>query len=554
MGLGVRLVWLQVVQHEEYLLMARQQQTLGRPIQARRGAFLDIEGRPLCVSVPVKSVFVAPCDIDPEEVPRVSLALSSVLEVGEEELRNGMLRSYDSKFMWVKRLVSEREAAILERMKLKGVGTRTEYRRTFPQGVMAPHLIGWVNVDHEGQEGLERVFDAQLSGREGYEQLECDGRRRPLLTDRALFSPVVNGCDIKLTVDAEIQRIAADELDKTVQQSNPVSATVIVMEVKTGRILAMASCPAFNPANPGAVDPKDRLNRAVGACYEPGSIFKPFVMAGYLDARLGAIEDRIFCENGLLRVGARPLRDHHPYGWLTVQEVMEKSSNVGMAKIGMQMGAARLYGIITAWGFGRSTRSGLPGEIDGIMTRFNRWGSYTVTSVPMGQEIATTPMQLITAFNGIANGGVLVKPQVVESITDPDGKVMWEFTGPETQRRVIDSETARTLIDPVLTGVIQRGTGGEAGVGVYPKFGKTGTGQKMAPGGGYSHSRFVSSFLCGSPVDDPRITVLVLVDEPRSGSSYYGGTVAAPAAARIVERTLKYLHVPSAAVARGSAL
>jgi len=550
-GLAARLVYLQILMHDTYVAIAEEQQTMKRPIRARRGGMFDRLGRPLCVSVPVKSVFVAPKEVELPYVPLVSLALSKELGLDEDKLRNEMLRRYDKSFMWVKRRVSQREAASIHRLRLKGVSLRTEYRRTFPQGIVAPHLIGWVDVDQRGQEGLERTLDAQLTGVDGFEWLECDGGRRPLLTERARFKPAVHGSDVRLTVDAEIQNIISDELEQIVREWDPVSATVIVMEVKTGRILALDNRPTFSPVHPDRAAASDRLNRAVCACYEPGSIFKPFAMAGYLDAGLGRTDDTMFCENGLFRIRGRRLRDHRPFGWLTLSEVIEKSSNVGMAKVGLQMGPGRLFGIISAFGFGQSTDSGLPGEIGGIVTPFRKWSYYTVTSVPMGQEIAASPMQLIAAFNAIANDGVLVKPQVIQCITDQDGKVVSEFKAPAVVRRVISSETAQALIDPMLVGVVCRGTGKRANVGVYSKFGKTGTAQKLSSAGGYSHSRFVSSFLCGAPADDPRITVLVLLDEPRRGNSFYGGTVAAPVGGRITEKTLKYLGVTPSATSQG---
>jgi cell division protein FtsI/penicillin-binding protein 2 len=545
MGVAARLVFLQIVRHDYYAKLAEDQRIFKQAIVAMRGGFFDRVGRPLCVSVPARSVFIVPSEIAADNVPVLSQSLTRILGVNEAQVADAILSEYDGRqFKWIKRRVSDYEAAAVAALNLKGVKLRTEYRRTFPQGIIASHLIGFGNVDGVGQEGLEKSFDNELTGTNGSEVLECDGSRTPLLTDKAKFKPVINGSDIQLTIDAEIQRITEDELAKAVDEWNPLSVTGIVMEVKTGRILALANAPTFSPVHPANGDPSNRLNRAVSACYEPGSIFKPFVMAGYLDAKLGQLDDTIFCENGLFRIRGRRLHDHQPYGWLTVSEVIEKSSNVGMAKIGLQMGAGRLYGTVNAFGFGESTHSGLPGELGGIVTPFKQWSVYTVTSVPMGQEIAATPMQIITAFNAIANGGVLLKPQVLERITDADGKVLYQFEGAGPGRRVVRLETARRLIEQALTGVVLRGTGKAANFGTYPKFGKTGTAQKVSTTGGFAHSRFISSFLCGAPVDNPRITVLVLMDEPRAGASYYGGTVAAPAAARIVERTLKYLHAP----------
>jgi len=549
-----RLVYLQVIEHETYVAIAAKQQITSRPIKARRGGFLDRCGRPLCVSVPVKSVFVVPKKIRPDDVPSVSLLLSGLLDIDEQKLRNGILRNYDREFFWVKRRISDGEAAKVARLKLKFVNFRTEYRRAFPRGTVAPHLIGWVDVDQQGREGLERVYNSHLEGVDGWERLDCDNRRRPRLTERAEFEPAHHGNDVHLTIDAEVQRMVSEELDDTMAEWNPIAATVIVMEVESGKILALGNRPTFSPMHPETAHASHRLNRAVCACYEPGSVFKPFVMAGFLDAQLGRVDDRIFCENGLLRVRGRRLRDHHPYGWLTLAEVIEKSSNVGIAKVGLEMGPGRIFGIINVFGFGSSTASGLPGEVGGLVTPFTKWNHYTVTSVPMGQEIAVTPMQLVTAFNAIANGGVLLQPQVVARITDPDGNEVWRLSRPEVVRRVISVETARLLIDPMMRGVVERGTGTRADVGVYAKFGKTGTAQKPDPRGGYSHSRFVSSFLCGGPVADPKVTVLVLLDEPRRGSSHYGGTVAAPIAGRLVEKILRYLDAPREPAAVGHGL
>ncbi len=554
-GLAIRLFYVQILDHNAYVRMARNQQVMERPIMARRGAFFDLRGRPLCVSVPVKSVYIVPSEVELDKVQLVAFALSRVLNVNQVELQNGMLRRWDKQFMWAKRLVTEDEAVQVQKLGFRGVQLLTEYRRTFPQGPLAAHVIGHVNIDEQGQEGLEAVLDAQLRGRDGFERLECDGARRPILTDRAQFRPVVHGSDVRLTIDAEIQRFASDEADDLVKQYNPVALTIIVMETKTGRILALDNRPTYSPAFPAKVtDPTQRLNRAVCAVYEPGSIFKPFVMAAYLENRLGVPTDRIFCENGLYKYRGRRLRDVHPYGWLTVCEIIKKSSNIGMAKVGLALGANRIFPTITGFGFGKSTGSGLPGELGGLVTPFKSWSYYTVTSVPMGQEIATTPMQLITAFNAIANGGVWVKPQVIDGVSDADGKVIYQFAGPATTRRVISKETARTLVDPMMSGVVTDGTAKSANFGDYPKFGKTGTAQKTDPQGGFSHSRFVSSFLCGAPVDDPKVSVLVLVDEPRKGGVYYGGTVSAPPAARIVEKTLKYLGVEPPAPAGGGVL
>jgi cell division protein FtsI/penicillin-binding protein 2 len=551
LGVGVRLVWLQAVDRTEYATIAEEQRQMKRVITARRGAIYDRVGRPLSVSVKGNSVYLVPRKVKHTEVPEVAGALARVLELDATELAREIAKRHRKRFMWVKRRVSRHEAEAVEALGYAFVGTRTEYRRTLPQGAVAAHVLGFVDVDERGCEGLERTYDALLRGEDGYEELECDGGRRPLLTDRAAFKPVRHGKNLHLTIDTEVQRLVERELHGIMEEWAPASATVIVMEVRTGRILALANRPSYNPTRPAEDDPEGRrrFNRAVCAQYEPGSIFKPFVMAGYLDAGIGRIDDQIFCENGLFRYRARRLRDHHPFDYLTVAEVLSKSSNVGMAKIGLAMGPERLYGTLIAFGFGQETGCGLPGEVDGDVTSLADWSYYTTTSVPMGHEVEATPMQLITAFNAIANDGVLVQPQVVDGVFEPDGRVVQRYEGPEITMRVISSATARTMIDPLMTGVIEQGTGRRAQLGVYRKFGKTGTAQKVVDGE-FSHSRFVSSFLCGAPAAAPRVTVLVLVDDPSRGDSHYGGTVAAPPAARIIEDTLRYLQVPAGPMAR----
>ncbi|HUU42522.1 MAG TPA: penicillin-binding protein 2 [Planctomycetota bacterium] len=559
-ALGVRLVHLQVLRHEELAAKAEGQQEVRRQVEARRGAFFDRMGRPLCVSVPGRSVFLVPSSVKDADVSRTATLLADALdpepgktrEVLARELADEIRRRRAMQFMWVKRQVSDAEGARVASLGLGCVHFRREYRRAFPQGITASHLVGWTNVDEEGQEGLERVYDRVLRGSDGFARLECDGLRRTLVSDRTRVKPVTHGANIQLTLDVEVQRFVEEELTRGYDAYRPVSAIAIVMEVRTGRILALANRPDYDPAHPADPDDPDgkrRLNHAVVSRYEPGSIFKPFVMAGYFESGLGRVDDTIFCENGLFRHRARRLRDHHPFGYLTVGEILWKSSNIGMAKIGLALGERRVFDTVTAFGFGSSTGSGLPGENPGKVRAFREWSYYTVTSVPMGHEIEATPMQLITAFNALANGGLLVKPQLVESIADADGNILERFEGPEFSLRVVSEETARRMVDPMMTGVIEQGTGKGANFGEYRKFGKTGTAQKVVDGE-YSHTRFVSSFVCGAPVEDPQVSVLVLFDEPTVGTSFYGGSVAAPIAARIIEHTLKVLGVPGGTPAR----
>lgn len=537
----MRLAYLQCVASAQYRELATRQQTAFRTMPARRGTVYAAELRPLAVSQPVESVFAVPVEMKDRALTAVRLA--KVLRLNAGELRKQFDERPDSEFVWVKRRVSDQEYAAVDALQLEGVHFRMEFARRYPQGHLAPQVLGWTDVDDSGREGIELLFDKELTGRDGYEKTICDSRRRAIATDQAVFRAVEHGCSVVLTLDVDIQRIVEEELDAVVKEHNPVSVTAIVMDPHTGRILACGNRPTYDPTRPGDFPPEARQNRAVIASYEPGSIFKPFVMSALFELKLGTPTERIFCENGLWRIRARRLRDHSPYAWLTLAEVIQKSSNVGMAKVGMTLGEEQLYRAVKAYGFSQKTGVQMPGEVSGYVTPFDSWSYYTVTSVPMGQEITATPLQLLNAFNVFANGGWLLKPQAVEAVLDADGKVKWRLQAPERVRRVISEETASEMVDPVLRNVIVSGTGKSANIGVYDKFGKTGTGQKAQPGG-YSHTRFVSSFLCGAPVEDPKLTVLVLVNEPRNGASLYGGTVAAPTAARIIERALSLLGVP----------
>ena len=538
-----RLVYLQVFKHEEYRWRASRQQTKFSIVYARRGTFYDASMRPLVLSEAVQSVFVSPVEV--EDLEGTATALAGMLGLDRAKLAEELEQRADLDFMWVKRRVTQEEAEKTAQAKLTGVHFKTEYRRRYPQGNLASQTLGWTDIDNRGLEGLEGLFDKELRGVDGYQRTECDVGRHAVVTDKAEYVPVRHGTNIVLTINLEIQRIVEEEADAVDEKFGPESLTIIVMDPHRGTILAVCNRPTFDPARPADVPAEARQNRAVIACYEPGSVFKPFVMSRLFDLGKGTPSEKIFCENGLFRVPGikRTLRDHDAYGWLTLSEVIEKSSNIGMAKVGLALGKDDLYKAVRGFGFGQRTGVEMMGELAGRLTPEARWSGYTVTSVPMGQEITVTPMQLINAFNVFANGGWLLKPSVVEAELDSEGKIVKQLCAPERIKRVISGRTAATMVD-IMHKVVLQGTGKAAQGGEYSKAGKTGTAQKASETGGYSHTKFVASFLCVAPVEDPRITVLVLVNEPRKGPSYYAASVAAPSAANIAERVLKYMKVP----------
>jgi len=538
---AARLYCIQVLDHERYLALARRQQITYEVIPARRGTIYDRKFRKLALSREVASCFVSPAEVeDPAEVSR---ALARVLGLDAERLRRRIEEHRQRQFLWVKRHLNDLEAARLRALDLKGVHFRTEPQRVYPAARLASHIVGFTDIDGRGLEGIERRFDKVLAGRPGRRVLYRDGRRRTRPAGPHSEQPAQDGYDLVLTIDVAVQGIVEDELDRIMERWRPRAATIIVMDVSTGEILALGNRPTFDPNRPGRFPPEARLNRAVACTFEPGSVFKPFVLAGALEAGLVSLDEEIFCHLGYYKPArGRGLHDHKPFGWLTVHDIVVKSSNIGMALIGEMMGAERLYRTARAFGFGRPTGVELPGEVAGTLHPLSRWNPTSVTRVPMGHEVSLTAVQLVTAFNAIANDGVWVAPRVVKAVVDSERRRARRLPRP-LPRRVLTAEVARTMLTEVLADVVREGTGRRARLTTYEVAGKTGTAQKLLEGR-YSHSRFVSSFVCAAPVEHPRITVLVTVDEPTAGPSYYGGTVAAPSAARVVEDTLLYLGVP----------
>jgi cell division protein FtsI (penicillin-binding protein 3) len=383
---------------------------------------------------------------------------------------------------------------------------------------------------------VERAANAFLAGQKGSRVVPVDARRRPL--DGADAEPA--GADIVLTVDLAFQRIVEEELDAACAESRPRWAVAVALEPGTGAVLAMAVRPGFDPNDPGAAPADARRNRGVTDPYEPGSTLKPFLAAWALDQGLATPETRYDCENGLWKHGPRLLHDHHPYGILTLAEVIKHSSNIGAAKLGaLSLGRDRLYEGLRRFGFGERTGTDLPAEDAGSLKPPARWDRYTVTSIPIGHEISVTPLQLAAAMSAIANGGTLYRPFVVRRALAADGTLLAE-NGPFPVRRVVGERAAWQMI-AILKEVVAGGTGRRAQVPGVAVAGKTGTTQKVDPATGrYTHERFISSFVGFAPADEARVCVAVVIDEPQG--AYYGGAVAAPVVGRIIRRGLIHLE------------
>jgi len=403
--------------------------------------------------------------------------------------------------------------------------------------------MGFLNHERKGVQGIEAAMDDYLSGQDGFRYIERDRTGQELVVYRGQEREPRDGLNVTLTIDMGLQSIVEDELDAAVKEYKPKTAIAIMANPKTGEILAMASRPNYEPDALGEAQPEDMKNHAVIDMFEPGSTFKIVVASAALNEGLITTETRINCEGGHFAYAGKILRDHHGYGLMPVHDILMKSSNIGSAKMGLMEGEQTFYEYIKRFGFGERTGVELPGEIRGLVPPPSRWDKLSITRMPMGQALAVTPLQTVQAMSVIANGGKLIAPHLVKSLSDSGGKVIKEFK-PSVIREVINSETASIVSNALIDVVSTKGTAILASVPGFKVAGKTGTAQKAMPGGGYYENKYVASFCGYMPADDPAFVCLVLVDDPQVGPEmYYGGLVAAPVFSRIAERAARYLDL-----------
>ncbi len=540
-ALAVHLGRIQVGSHDEFSKKARVQQCKKIELPARRGSILDRNGNTLAESLRVASVYADPAEV--EDVRSVSYQLSRVLKINSSKIAK--LLNKGKRFVWIKRRVGDDELAAVSKLSLKGIYTTCEYHRFYPRKQLASHILGFTDIDGRGLEGIELLFDNTLSGEAGYKLVDRDALQRPIATPDAEVKLPRHGNGVMLTIDANIQRFAEEELASACLKWEPLSATAVVMDPMTGEVLAMANYPSYDPNHFMKYPSKNRRNFAVTDCYEPGSVMKPIVISGIFEQGLVRPDDVIFCNNGVCELEGRLLHDTHGgHGNLTVSEVVSYSSNIGMAKLGLLMGNERMYNHLKQFDFGEKTGIELPGEIGGIFRPLKQWSKkYSLISLSIGHEIAVTPLQFVTAFCSIPNGGLLLKPKIIKSTIKNDSTIKEQFPCSQVVRRVINANIARNVMNPILMKVVTEGTGKNANLLEYDVAGKTGTSQKAGVDGkSYSHQKYVGSFIAYAPAGHPRVCVLVMMNEPKNGA-YYGGTVSAPVVAEIIRRSLLYLGV-----------
>ncbi len=541
-GLLGRLLWIQIVQHQAYEAGARRAHFSELVVRGQRGTIFDRHGRVMAMSVPTGLVFADPALVqDPE---RTSEELAPYLGLGAAQIQKALLVR-DKRFISLKSQLPIHSCQTVAQLRLPGIGWQEEDLRFYPMGPCAAQILGFVGTDGHGLEGLELLFDPLLRPEPGRAEVPVDARRRRVLPVNVKWqSGPTNGESIVLTIDMAIQEITEQELEKAWQKWRPLAAMAIVMSPRTGEILAMASRPGYDP-NRFAEYPADaRRNRVVTDVYEPGSVMKPFIAAAVLQEHLADRTDKIFCENGAWALSGRVIHDHHAYGWLTLQDVIAKSSNVGAAKLGVLLGDERLCSYLKLYGFDEPTGVTLPGEAKGVLRELSEWTKDSAPSIAIGHEISSTPLQLLTAYATFANGGLLVRPVIVLGTADARGRLT-RFSGlQKVVRRVLTPEVAREMREEILAAVVESGTGKGAASDQYRLGGKTGTAQKLVDGR-YARDKHVGSFVGFGPVSNPKLFVVVIMDEPNASGAYYGGTVAAPTVGRILERSLIYMDAAS---------
>jgi cell division protein FtsI/penicillin-binding protein 2 len=529
------LVWLQVHRHEFYLDRATSQVNRRTPLPARRGDIVDRNGRMLATSVDAESICIIPKNVKfaADEVAAVCWALG---DCTDDERRAFEQRVGQKKaFAYLRRQVTASLAARVTAQQLPDVFTMPEPKRSYPNRELAAHVLGYLGVDNAGLGGIEQSYNSKISGLPGSVLVEGDVHGTPF--SRVERSPVP-GDTLELTIDAYLQFIAERELRAGVAANKAAGGSVIIMDPRSGEILALANEPTFNPNAFRDVADECRRNRGVQEIYEPGSTFKVVTASAAMEEHAFTTADPIDVSAGQIHIGARVVRDVHASGVLSFLDVIVRSSNVGAIKIGLGLGAERLGRYVRRFGFGERLSVDLPGETPGMIADPSRWSASTLASVSMGYEIGVTPLQMATAVSSVANGGTLVRPRIVRALRGPEGRT--EVT-PVELRRTVSPGTAAILVD-IMEQVVARGTGRAAQIPGYAIAGKTGTAAKLV-NGRYSKTEYHASFVGFVPSRQPALTILVVIDSPHAGA-YFGGDVAAPIFRKIAEPALRRLGVP----------
>ena len=529
-----RLFYIQFFRFSFLKELAKKQHNLYIQIPPRRGNIYDCQMRPQVINLSRHSLYAIPNQIKDKE--SLINKLTNILDLDTNYLRDRIYR--DKSFVWIARKLPPSKVKEILNLNEEGLGFVKESLRAYPNRHLASHILGFTDIDNVGLEGIELFYNDYLKGRSGFGLFLRDARGKILDLGEKIVLPQ-DGFDLVLTIDEVIQYIAERELDKVFKVFKAKSASIVIINPFTGEILAMANRPTFD-LNYAKDSPSHlRKNRAITDIFEPGSSFKIVTAAAALETGMIKEDQKFFCENGSYQVANHILHDHQPHGWLTFKEVIEQSSNIGTTKVAQILGPKVIYHYIKAFGFGSPLGIDLPGEAKGMVKPPSLWSKTSIGAVPIGHEVGVTALQLVSAISVIANGGILMRPFVLKEIRDKYG-VTIKQNFPFIIRRVIQEDTALRLKE-ILAGVVENGTGKLASIEGIRVAGKTGTAQKIGEDGRYVHDRFVASFVGFAPLDNPRIAICIVVDEPKP--YYFGGVVCAPVFKKVASEVLNYLKI-----------
>lgn len=536
----IRLLYLQLIKHDFYVDRSHDQRLRIITLSPDRGDIFDRNGNILATSIKAYSIFAVPAGV--QDKNRVSRILSKMLSEKETAISEKL--SSNKPFVWIKRKIEEPLARKIMEKNLPGIGFLPEKKRVYPKKKLASQIIGFVGTDNQALSGIELSYDRYLKGEEGRLITEKDLRGREILTSslRVLKSPT-DGMDLTLTIDEPIQYKAENDIKNAVVSNHAKSGCAIVMDIKTGEILALAAYPDFDPNEYQKYSQEIWYNRVVTDVYEPGSTFKLITVASAMETGVIKKDSKIYCPDSI-ELGGRVIKNSHRIKFntkiLSVEEILRESVNTGVVQIALKLGKDKFYDHIRAFGFGQQTNVGLPGESRGILQEPSLWNKPDIGMISFGQSIAVTPIQLIDALASIANGGIRVKPRLVRKVESIDKNFLKIFA-PERFGETVSPKTAKEVLALSET-VVEQGTGRLAQLPDFKVGGKTGTAQKARPGGmGYMEGHYVSSFIGFAPLNDPQLAVLVILDDPRP--FYWGERVASPVFKDIAEFSLRRLNI-----------
>ncbi|UCF00359.1 MAG: penicillin-binding protein 2 [Planctomycetota bacterium] len=542
-SLAGRCFYLQLLKNDRYMGICAQQLQGHVTQKPQRGVILDSRGRVLAASNEVQTIFAEPRAI--ENPQSTSSKLAAILNMDSDRICKLITESNNPGFAKIK--VAAESQQCLSAGKIYGIGVQSNWQRHYPMSPLAAHIVGFTSIDNQGLSGIELQYEKELRGSSGQNIYFADAFRRPIRLKQQ-NNILSDGVGIILSVDATIQQFAQAELAKQYESYEAESAVAIVAEPKSGAILALVSLPDFNPNEIQFAEPNSLRNRAITDQFEPGSIIKPIVAAIAIDAGAVGLNEEIFCENGNYHgKGFGQIKEYRyrQYANLTVREILVKSSNIGMAKIGQKLARDELHNGLRVFGFGKKTGIDLPGEAEGLLWPVQKWTGYSETRIPFGQEISVTAIQLVRAFCILANGGRSIRPFLLKAMVDNNGQIIKLNQPPPSVGYVVKPQVAKWIVTDALVGVVNEGTGRKAKLDKWQVFGKTGTAQLAKSNErGYSDRNYIASFVAGAPAEDPQAIVLVSIRKPNAalGKGYTGGTVAAPVAAKILQKTLIYLQ------------